>query len=224
MAFVVVEKGNSKDIGKTYFLEEHTTLLGRGTSENDPDIALIDDYVSRRHAEIYFDGGLFKLRDLNSTNGTSIDGQRIEPGETYQLKHDSLIGLAVAPVGARVLLRFKESPRVSTSRIELENSLEFGPKGWLRIDEEKREVWVDEKQLVLSRKEYDLIVYLQSKAGKICPRDELISQVWPEVLDPTGVTDAAIDQLIHRLRLKVEPDPAHPTRLISRKGFGYLLV
>ncbi len=33
--------------------------------------------------------------------------------------------------------------------------------------------------------------------------------------------NAAIDQLIHRLRMKIEPTPLRPKRLISRKGFGY---
>ena len=224
MAFVVVEKGNSRDIGKRFSLGEKTVLIGRETPQNTPDIVLNDDYVSRRHAEITFDRGRFMLRDLGSTNGTAIDQLRIEPGKAHILRHDSVIGLGVASGSACVLLRFKESPTVSTARIEPEKAIEASPESWLRIDEEKGEVWVDLKPLVLSRKEYDLILCLQSRAGKLCQRDELIPRVWPEVLDPGGVSDAAIDQLVHRLRLKIEPDPEQPTRLISRKGFGYMLV
>lgn len=224
MAVIIVEKGSSKDVGKSFAIEDSRALIGRATPENTPDIALNDEYVSRRHAEISFDRGRFTIRDLNSTNGTALDNVRIEPGKPYHLSHDSLIGLGIASGGARVVLRFKTSPTVSTTRMELEKTSEASPTSWLRIDEKTGEVWVDEKQLILSRKEYDLLLYLQSRAGRLCQRDELISRVWPEVLDTGGVSDAAIDQLVHRLRLKIEPDPAQPTRLVSRKGFGYVLM
>ena len=95
---------------------------------------------------------------------------------------------------------------------------------WLKIDEKKKEIWVDGRQVRLSRKEYDLIVFLSSNAGKICSRDEIISSVWPESKDPAAISDATIDQLIHRLREKVEPKPARPVRIISKKAFGYMLV
>ena len=222
MAFVIVEKGNSGDIGKKFPIGEGNILIGRRATDCTPDIALHDDFVSRRHAEIAFDRDHFTLRDLNSTNGTALDGLRIEPGRFYRLKHESVIGLGVSSgTEARVVLRFKESTTATTARI---TTGEFGSPAWLRIDTEKGEVWIDEKQLALSRKEYDLILFLNKKAGRFCQRDELISGVWPEVLDPGGVSDAAIDQLIHRLRLKIEFDPSHPKRLISRKGFGCMLV
>jgi len=95
---------------------------------------------------------------------------------------------------------------------------------WLRIDERLGEVWIDGHQVRLPKKEYELVVCLQKRAGKVCTREELISEVWPEVCDASGVSDAAVDQLIHRLRLKIEVDPSQPKRLISRRGYGYMLV
>jgi pSer/pThr/pTyr-binding forkhead associated (FHA) protein len=223
MAFIIIEKGNSQDIGKKFSLGEEPVQIGRATPENNPSIALHDEFVSRLHLDITFSETGFMLRDLNSTNGTSLDEIRIDPGKSYRLKHDSAIGLGIFSEGARVILRFKETPTVSTTRIEVADLGRLIGPGWLRIDAKKDEIWVDEKLLVLSRKEYDLLVYLSGRAGEICQRDELISKVWPEVVDPGGVSDAAIDQLIHRLRLKIEPDPAKPQRLISKKGFGYAL-
>ena len=61
---------------------------------------------------------------------------------------------------------------------------------------------------------------LQKTAGKVCTREELISEVWPEVCHAGGVSDAAIDQLVHRLRLKIEVNPSEPKRLINRRGSG----
>lgn len=41
------------------------------------EFVLRKEEVSRRHAEIYFEGGVFRIRDLGSTNGTYVDGSRV---------------------------------------------------------------------------------------------------------------------------------------------------
>jgi DNA-binding winged helix-turn-helix (wHTH) protein len=95
---------------------------------------------------------------------------------------------------------------------------------WLSIDEGTKSVRVDGGAVNLSRKEYDALLCLYRKNGAVCSRDELIDSVWPEASNAEGVSDAAIDQLVHRLRLKVETSRGRPVHLISRKGFGFLLV
>ena len=220
MAFVVVEKGDSRDVGKRFSLGEKAVVIGRCTPQNEPDIPLNDDYVSRRHAEIALEQGRFVVRDLGSTNGTMLDDERLAAGQALELRHDSVVGIGVTGGSARVMLRFKVSPTQSTVRLEVD---EPAPLRWLRHDEGTGQVWVDGKPIVLSRKEYDLMAFLSGRPGKLCSRDEVIACAWPKD-DPGGVSEAAIDQLVHRLRLKIEPDPERPVRLISRKGFGYLLV
>ena len=76
----------------------------------------------------------------------------------------------------------------------------------------------------LSKKEYDLLLFLYRNAGAMCSRDDIIEAVWPDTLDPSGISDATIDQLVHRLREKVELEPSKPSRIISKKAFGYMLV
>jgi pSer/pThr/pTyr-binding forkhead associated (FHA) protein len=221
MAFVIVEKGNSEDIGKVFQLGTNAAVIGRVTPETDPQIKILDDYVSRHHAEIRYHRGCFMFCDFGSTNGTEIDGQRIKPGKLYHLKHDSAIGLGIVQGKARVVLRFKESH--VTTPAPAGDLGETITVSWLSIDEEKKEVWIDGKLILLSRKEYDLLSFLHRKAGKICSKDEIISEVWPEVQDTGGISDATIDQLIYRLRGKIEPDLSKPGRIISKKGFGYML-
>jgi hypothetical protein len=224
MAFVVVENGDKSDIGKKFPLGENPMIVGRKTTENNPDICLNDEFVSRRHAEISFDTHTYKIRDLDSTNGTSIDGQRIEPGKFYSLTDNVTIGLGIASGVVQVILRFRTSLSIPTTRLTNTNIFELSIVSWLRIGGKLGEVWVDEKLVSLPKKEYEFLICLYKKAGQVCTREELISEVWPEVLDASGVSDAAIDQLVHRLRLKIEMDPAQPKRLISRKGFGYMIV
>jgi hypothetical protein len=95
---------------------------------------------------------------------------------------------------------------------------------WLCIDEGNKSVRVNGGAVYLSRKEYDALLCLYRKNGAVCSRDELIDSVWPEASNAEGVSDAAIDQLVHRLRRKVETGKGRPAHLLSRKGFGFLLV
>lgn len=60
--------------GRRYQLNNKRTVLGRGT---DCDIVLDDPGVSRHHAEVTLDGGRANLRDLGSTNGSFLDGERV---------------------------------------------------------------------------------------------------------------------------------------------------
>lgn len=59
--------------GRRYQLTGSVTVLGRGS---EADIVVDDPGVSRRHVEIRLDGGSAVLRDLGSTNGTFVDGDR----------------------------------------------------------------------------------------------------------------------------------------------------
>jgi pSer/pThr/pTyr-binding forkhead associated (FHA) protein len=59
--------------GRRYQLTRPVTVIGRGA---EADVVVDDPGVSRRHAEIRMDGGSAVVRDLGSTNGTFVDGER----------------------------------------------------------------------------------------------------------------------------------------------------
>ena len=60
--------------GRQHPLTAARTVIGRGS---DADLTISDAGSSRRHAEILWDGERAMLRDLGSTNGTKIDGQKV---------------------------------------------------------------------------------------------------------------------------------------------------
>jgi signal transduction histidine kinase len=80
-----VIRGN--DQGSRFELGEGTTSLGRDASN---DIQLHDTEVSRRHAQIYAAGDVYTVSDLNSSNGTFVNGRpidahRLESGDHLQV-------------------------------------------------------------------------------------------------------------------------------------------
>lgn len=60
--------------GKRHALAKGVTVIGRGT---DADITVNDSSISRRHVELTWDGSRAQVRDLGSTNGSRLDGARL---------------------------------------------------------------------------------------------------------------------------------------------------
>lgn len=87
-AFVVAVSGFGEP-GKAFFVDQDGLVFGRSSSCTVP---FDDQGVSRRHARIMpLDGGEFQLEDLGSSNGTYLNGRRIDG--TYRLLHDDRIRL-----------------------------------------------------------------------------------------------------------------------------------
>lgn len=61
-------------LGMTYAIHDEVIAIGRSTTL---DIPIDDENVSRRHAEIYLDGNAVRIKDLDSTNGTFVNSQRV---------------------------------------------------------------------------------------------------------------------------------------------------
>jgi DNA-binding winged helix-turn-helix (wHTH) protein len=73
----------------------------------------------------------------------------------------------------------------------------------------------------LTSSEFRLLKYLLQNEERVIERDELISVVWGDNKSTAGITDQAVDQLIFRLRRKIEEDANHPTHLQTVKGRGF---
>ncbi len=72
----------------------------------------------------------------------------------------------------------------------------------------------------LTASEFRLLKFLIENPEKIMDREEIIQNVWKNTQTTAGVTDQALDQLIFRLRRKIEDDPNNPTHLQTIKGRG----
>ena len=84
-----------------------------------------------------------------------------------------------------------------------------------------REVTVDGRPIILSRREFDLLAYLAFHAGKVVPREQLLRDVWQSSGDWQG--GATVTEHIRRIRLKIEPDPGKPRWIRAVRNVGYRL-
>lgn len=73
----------------------------------------------------------------------------------------------------------------------------------------------------LTSSEFRLLKYLLQNEGRVIERDELITIVWGDNKSTAGITDQAVDQLVFRLRHKIEEDANHPEHLQTVKGRGF---
>ncbi|NLE13078.1 MAG: response regulator transcription factor [Clostridiales bacterium] len=91
----------------------------------------------------------------------------------------------------------------------------------LVVDSDKYRVTNDGQPILLTKKEYELLVHLAKNAGKIYSREALLEEVW-------GYEDfygdlRTVDVTVSRLRDKLEKDPARPEYLMTKRGMGYYL-
>jgi len=80
-------------LGSVYILEEGETVVGRG---KDATIMLDDDSISRRHVAFWVEGQNVEAHDLESTNGTFVNGRRVkqcmlEEGDRIQISSNTIM-------------------------------------------------------------------------------------------------------------------------------------
>jgi DNA-binding response OmpR family regulator len=93
--------------------------------------------------------------------------------------------------------------------------------GRLEIDPAARLVRVDGKERPLTAYQFDLLLALAERAGRVLSREQLIDAVKGEALEPF---DRSIDVHIGRLRAAIEDDPKQPHRIITIRGAGYVFA
>jgi len=206
---LVIQDGPNS--GTSFGLTSGITSIGR---QSDSDIVIDSPVVSRTHAIITENQQGYTIRDLGSTNGTFVNRLKVEDDE-HLLQHGDLIQLG----GSEVSLLFKHSGART-----LEVSLTGTMLGAIVVDSRARHVYVEGSILdpPLARKEFDLLMLLDSRRGEAISRDDIATQVWPE--RPEGdVGNHEIEQCVHRLRARIEDDTSKPKHLLTIRGYGYKL-
>lgn len=77
---------------------------------------------------------------------------------------------------------------------------------------------------LLTSAEFNLLKFLLQNPDTIIARDLMVNAVWGDLASTEGVTDQALDQLIFRLRKKIEENPENPTHIQTIKGRGIKFI
>ena len=188
-------------IGRQHPLKKVNTIIGRAV-END--IVITSKRVSREHTQIRRESWRIFVEDMGSTNGTYLNNERIH--EPRQLQDGDQIQVG------DVLFTFYD-PDVTHQDTPL-------PK--LEIDIAVGVVRLNRQIISLAPKEFSLLTFLHEQGGRVCSKDEIGLAVWPEYQD--GVFDYQVENLVRRLRSKLESDASDPQLLLTVRGRGYKLV
>ncbi len=207
---LIIQRQNDEDLELQW--EQPVLTVGR-----DPQNELVIDHklASRRHARFEKDEVGFYIRDLESTNGTFLNGQRIAGSQLLRNNDEVWIGDTVI-VFRDPEATMKGTPPPIARRRELE------PQEELQVDSKAKEVWLRGKLLdpPLTAKEFQLLELLYKHKGEVISKEGIAEGVWDyEVYDYN-----AIDALVYRLRHRIEADPANPRYLVTVRGFGYKLL
>ncbi|MGH2584944.1 MAG: response regulator [Dehalococcoidia bacterium] len=90
--------------------------------------------------------------------------------------------------------------------------------GDLRVDFDRRQVTVADRDVTLTPKEYDVLKYLIANADRVLTHTLILRAVWgPEYASETQY----LRNIVLGLRRKLEPDPAHPVYILTEPGIGY---
>ncbi|WP_194192542.1 winged helix-turn-helix domain-containing protein [Clostridium chrysemydis] len=88
----------------------------------------------------------------------------------------------------------------------------------ININYSKRTIYIDEKEVKLTPKEFDILYVLASNRGTIFSKEEIYEAVWKT---DYVVDDSNIMAHIRRLRKKIEKDTVNPKYIITVWGVGY---
>lgn len=136
---------------------------------------------------------------------------------------DKVVGLEVGaddyvtkPFGMiEMLARVKAALRRSDGHVRQKEVLRAGS---LEMDIARHRVTIDDKEVKLRPKEFELLRVLVAKRGRVFDRSSLLRTVWGE---EEYIDHGTVDVHIRRLREKIETDPANPSRVITVRGLGY---
>ncbi len=93
--------------------------------------------------------------------------------------------------------------------------------GKLSIDFEKHIAFMEDSEVTLTSREFDILKYFYENPNRVISREELLNNVWGYNL---YLTTRTVDNFIVKLRKKIEKDPNNPRHIITSYGVGYKFV
>jgi RNAse (barnase) inhibitor barstar len=206
-AMLILQRG--AEAGRRWPLDRLRALtIGRS---EECDIHLPDRQVSRLHARIVWVDDAYQLHDLESKNGTHVNGQEVRNVPVALHDGDEI------QIALRFKLGFVDAGATAPLTLSADNQ-------GLRLDKDTRQVWLNGVLIdpPLSLHQYRLLEALWDVGGGVVTREQIIEAVWPEA-SSEGVSEQAIDALVRRLRERIEECDQEFRYIITVRGHGFRL-
>lgn len=143
----------------------------------------------------------------------SVKGQEATKIEALDLGADDYLTkpFGMGELLARVRATLRRSPATTPEATTIE-------EGDFHIDLDTREVRVNENEVHLSPKEFDLLLFFVRNSGKVLTHRTLLAKIWGG--NYTDQTEY-LRVFVRHLRKKIEPDPAKPQYILTEPWVGY---
>lgn len=192
------------------------------------DLVINDRQVSRQHARFTIEPDGIHLEDLNSKNGTHVNGQAVE-GKVLLRDGDSI---QIALVQTFTFISSDATVPLELQETEMRKMqdllVEAAPAGRLYLDSKAHRVWIfyqgDKIEIVppLSASQFKLIERLYQEPSQVVSRRDLAVVVWGEK-EAYTISEQALDALVRRLRDRIaEIDSEYPY-IVTVRGHGLRL-
>ena len=218
MIFCVEDDGNIRELViytlATTGMEakgfEEGKAFFRAMEEEIPDLILLDIMLPG-------DDGMAILKKLKASKSTRENPVIMLTAKSTE--YDKVMGLdagaddfVVKPFGMMELLSRIKAVLRRTQKTEQEEHYELGP---IRMDTQKHRVFVDEEEVSLTLKEYELLKYLLQNINIVLSRDQLLEKIWGYDFDGETRT---VDVHVRTLRQKLGEAG---DRIETVRGVGY---
>ncbi|GIV84335.1 MAG: transcriptional regulator [Candidatus Roseilinea sp.] len=208
---LIIESGQLA--GHRWLIASDVLIIGREVGV--VDLMLPERQVSRRHAKIERTPQGFVLTDLNSKNGTFLNGKEVKEPKLLQDGDEIQIALCVK------IIFVGSDATAPLNAHSMSRAMQPAGRG-IHIDKESHRVFVAEQELEppLSLQQYRLLELLMDANGGLVSRQDIAERVW-ESDSVCGVSEQAIDALVRRLRARIaEYDPDHEY-IVTVRGHGF---
>lgn len=195
--------------GHEFLLDALTMTIGR--DEANP-VHIDAAAVSRRHAEIQRTPHGYVLQDLDSRNGTFVNGERLDLVARPLRDGDEIVVAGIETLRFIDPLATPMAPAI-------------GRLSGVWIDPDTGAVWVDAQPIEppLSERQQALLELLATNEDAIVSRETIIDTVWADVA-ADGVSAEAVDALVKRLKARLRPLQLHGDYLEVHRGRGIRLT
>ncbi len=222
LMLLTVKKGVPFRRGEIFRLDNNELIIGR---EADPAlhnlIGFSCDFISRKHLKLLKKNGSVYAVDMNSKNGTQINGSGIDAKKEYRLTDGDIISLA----NDDVVLEFHVLQQDAAETPSAPGITEKPSDITIRINEYKKEISINDCKIDVSGKLFTLLLLFCSSIGKVLEHDEIKKALWPERknLEENGTPvayDYELPRMVERLRGKLGK---YRSLILTKRTFGYML-